>query len=97
VETGIPANQLLQLKVSDLLGVKVGEEIRCLPADKRNNCSVSKGPNTYSSFRRFVEKTNPPPDEYLFKSRKGSGPLSISSASRLVILGHKYINYVTKW
>jgi DNA-binding GntR family transcriptional regulator len=84
LETGLPANEMLQLLVKDLNGLQVGDEIPVSPARGHRHGPVKLGPKTQETFQRYVSETSPRLDDYLFKSRKGNGPLSLSSASRLV-------------
>lgn len=84
LETGVTANQLLQLRVKDLAGLNVGEEISVLSGKQRRNEPVTMGPQTHESFQHYLLKNRPIVDALLFKSRKGNGALSLPSASRLV-------------
>lgn len=84
LETGMPAKQLLGLKIKDLHGLEVGEKLS-LPQRKSDpRSSVSMSHRLFQTFGRYLSEVRPELDDYLFKSRKGSGPLSISSASRMV-------------
>ncbi|RLB97737.1 MAG: hypothetical protein DRH90_22915 [Deltaproteobacteria bacterium] len=84
VETGVTANRLLQLRVKDLSGLKVGQEISILMENTTRIKPVTMGPKTHASFQRYLLKNRPGGDDLLFKSRKGNKPLSLPSASRLV-------------
>lgn len=84
VETGVAANQLLRLRVSDLDGLGVGDRIPGLSGKQRRNEPASLGPLSHQSFREYLRINLPEPDDLLFKSRKGNGALSLPSASRLV-------------
>ena len=84
LETGMPAKQLLGLKIKDLHGLEVGEK---LPSPQRKSgprSSVSMSRRLFETFGRYLSEVRPALDDYLFKSRKGSDPLSRSSASRMV-------------
>lgn len=84
VETGLTASQLLQFKVRDLQGLRAGDG---LPVSKgksdRDEFSII-GPKSVETFQRYLEELKPFVEDFLFKSRKGDGPISISSASRMV-------------
>jgi DNA-binding GntR family transcriptional regulator len=81
--TGAKMGALLQLKVSDLLGLRVGEHLRCLE-DGTNASTPTLMKNVlYETFQRYLEAVGPSSDDYLFKSRKGSRPLHISSVSHM--------------
>ena len=84
VETGVTANQLLTLRVRDLAGLNVAEEISLLSGKQARHEPVTMGPRTYESFQHYLLKHRPVADDLLFKSRKGDGALSLPSASRLV-------------
>ncbi|MBW2592933.1 MAG: GntR family transcriptional regulator, partial [Deltaproteobacteria bacterium] len=83
LETGSPANQLLKLKVRDLIGLSAGDEITALGVKPGRDELITIGPRTHKTFLRYREELNPATEGFLFKSRKGNGPLSISSASRI--------------
>ena len=84
VETGATANKLLLLRVKDLAGLNVGEEIPPLNGKHGPNEPVTMGPRTYKSFQHYILEIRPSSDDPLFKSRKGNNTLSLPSASRLV-------------
>jgi len=84
IETGMPAKQLLGLKIKDLHGLEVGEK---LPFPQRKSdplSSVRMSHRLFQTFGRYLSEVRPALDDYLFKLRKGSGQLSRSSASRMV-------------
>ncbi len=84
LETGLPAKQLLQLKVRDLLEAEPVDN-RSHSADKTPiSGAIAVGPGTKAAFERYSKEVNPDKDDFLFRSRKGHGPLTISSASRMV-------------
>jgi DNA-binding GntR family transcriptional regulator len=84
VETGVPAKQLLRLKVGDLHELKVGDRLPSLQGKEGRDKPATIGLWSHKSFGRFMAQKKPGLEDYLFKSRKGNGPLSLSSASRLV-------------
>lgn len=84
VETGVAANQILQLRVKDLTGVSVGEKISVLDGKQGRTEPITMGPNTHKSFQYYLQKKHPNQGDFLFKSRKGNNALSLPSASRLV-------------
>lgn len=89
VETGITASRLLRLKVKDLRGLDVGDPLISLNGELYRKEFVTLGLRTHETFKRYLKEINPKLDDFLFKSRKGSGPLSISSASRMVSSWYK--------
>ena len=84
VETGVPAKQLLRLKVVDLHELKVGDRLPLLQGKEGRDKPATIGQRAHKTFDRFMTQKKPGLEDYLFKSRKGNGPLSLSSASRLV-------------
>ena len=80
IDTGLPGTQLLQLKVRDLLESRPGQLLD--PHKPRQGLSL--GPQAQKAFERYVADVQPQNDDYLFPSRKGKGPLTVSSASRMV-------------
>jgi len=77
-QTGASLTHLLQLRVKDLRGLEVGG--RFLGPIRYSSLSE----RVKQSFDHYVETTRPPDNAYLFRSRKGSKPLQISSVSHLV-------------
>jgi len=84
VETGVPAKQLLRLKVGDLHELKVGDRLPSLQGKEGRDKPATIGQRSHKTFGQFMAQKKPGLEDYLFKSRKGNGPLSLSSASRLV-------------
>jgi GntR family transcriptional regulator, colanic acid and biofilm gene transcriptional regulator len=90
-QTGLYAKDLLQLKVTDLDGVKSGQEL------KLNQTHRSTGrPIMTNSIRRaftaHIRKSDLAGSDYLFLSRKGHYPLTLISLSRLVSIWFKNAN-----
>ncbi len=83
LETGSPANKLLQLKIRDLQGLNVGDKMAALGVTSKKDRQVTMGLKTHETFQRYLKDLKPDTKDFLFKSRKGNGPLSISSASRI--------------
>ena len=84
VETGASAKQLLCLKVGDLYKLRVGDRVPSLLNKQGSDKPVTIGLRSHETFGRFMVQEKPKLEEFLFKSRKGNGPLSLSSTSRLV-------------
>ncbi|MBW2370528.1 MAG: hypothetical protein JRH15_21865 [Deltaproteobacteria bacterium] len=81
--TDIKIKVLLTLKVKNLEGVKPGDQITLGRLDK-DLVTLALGPEVYESFLFYLEKFKPDSDDFLFKSRKGSKPLTSSSVSSIV-------------
>jgi len=91
IETGAHAKQLLRLQVSDLHGLKVGDRVPSLLNKEDKNKPAILGLKSHEAFERFMAQKKPRLEDFLFKSRKGDGPLSLSSASRLVSGWYKQV------
>ena len=84
IQLGVPVQHLLQLKVRDIKNKKPGERL-CIPIPGTKQVHSEILPKTVClACHRFLKETGLSGDEYLFKSRKGKGPLTIQSVSRLV-------------
>ena len=83
VQTGVPALHLLRLRVKDLSRLKVGDELP-FSKDRTSPHPVIMNEYIFRGYKEFVSKSGLAEDDYLFKSRKGSKPLTISTVSRMV-------------
>jgi len=84
IQTGMGINRLIGLKVKHLLDLPIGSS---LPAKDAKNESASAPPlnqQCYDTFQWYMKAVNPTPDDYLFPSRKGGGPLHLTSASHMI-------------
>ncbi|MBL6996365.1 MAG: FCD domain-containing protein [Desulfobacula sp.] len=81
VGTGLMMKDLLQLKVNGIRDLKVGDKLPVIDGSKGNPV-INK--DIYQSLQVFLDKAQPLPDEYLFKSRKGNEPLNVSSVSDMI-------------
>jgi DNA-binding GntR family transcriptional regulator len=82
-QTGAPAEQWLQLKVGQLIELQPGDP---LPFGTKGKSVIPAHVTDllFSSFQRYLAAGNCEPSDYVFKSRKGNRPLTLSSVSRLV-------------
>jgi len=83
-QSGLRLNELVAVKVGDLSGYRIGERVTMDLKTKGSKPKVLITERLYRSFHAYLEAVNPDIDEYLFKSRKGNGPLTKTSVSRLV-------------
>ncbi len=84
IQTGLRMNELLKLQVKDLLGLKPGDAL--VPGEGRgwkSNDPILTEP-VLRTFRSYFDEVRPKPEDYVFKSRKGARPLTVSSVSHLV-------------
>ena len=81
VNNGLRSGDLLRLKVNQIKDLKSGEylEIKEGKTGKENILVINKA--VYKAIRNYMEKLKPNDDDYLFKSRKGSGPISIQAVN----------------
>ena len=81
VNNGLRSGDLLRLKVNQIKDLKPGEylEIKEGKTGKENILVINKA--VYKAIRNYMEKLKPNDDDYLFKSRKGSGPISIQAVN----------------
>ena len=92
VNNGLRIGDLLQLKVKDVSGIKPGEhiQVREQKTGKDNILVINRA--TYKALKSYLDHARPDPDDPLFKSRKGDGPLCVSYVNRLVKSWCRQIN-----
>jgi DNA-binding GntR family transcriptional regulator len=81
VGTGLMMKDLLQMKVTDIQKLTVGDKFS-IAGGNRGNPIISE--NIYQAFQAYFQEANPKTDEYLFRSRKGNHPLNVSSVSDMI-------------
>ena len=85
VDSGLTVPQVLALKVSDLKNLPSGETFGVPSGGGAAEMQhIALSPHTAASLRNWLEHSRLSDTDYLFRSRKGSGPLSVTSVSRLV-------------
>lgn len=92
INNGLRISDLLPLKVKDLKNLKPGEylKIREKKTGKPNIVMVNR--SVWKVLKSYIETCNLGDDEFLFKSRKGNQPLSVSSVNHLIKSWCKTIN-----
>ncbi|MFH1091474.1 MAG: FCD domain-containing protein [Pseudomonadota bacterium] len=83
-QTGLPMELLLNLTVKEFQGCHPGRKHELKSAAGQETVTVDISPALHQTWRRYLEAFNPNPEDYVIRSRKGSGPMNISSISRLV-------------
>ena len=96
IETGLGFTKLLRLRAKDLLHLNVGDKIP-IEASKHGNYSVTITETVYQTFKEYLSKIDPEPDDYLFKSKKGKRPINLSSASNMIKGWFKEVNKDIKY
>ncbi len=84
INNGLRIGDILKLKVKQVQGLKPGETLRIREqkTDKDNVLLINKA--VHRALEDHLAAARPDPDDYLFKSKKGRGPITVSAANRLV-------------
>ncbi|MCG8617538.1 MAG: FCD domain-containing protein [Desulfobacterales bacterium] len=85
IQTKMPVKNLLELKIRDVKGLRTGDRIPLphAPEDEADLPIVT--PEMDAAFHSLLQnKKGIQANDYLFKSRKGNGPLSVPSVSRII-------------
>ncbi|RQD63182.1 MAG: site-specific integrase [Desulfonatronovibrio sp. MSAO_Bac4] len=92
INNGLRIGDILKLKVKQVQGLRPGETLRIREqkTDKDNILLINKA--VHRALDDHLASAGLEPDDYLFKSKKGSGPLTVSAANRLVKSWCKTIN-----
>ena len=92
INNGLRIGDLLQLKVKHVQGVKQGDTVRVREqkTGKPNILVINK--TTHKALQSYLSQANPDPEDYLLQSQKGSHPLTVSYANRLIKSWCKAIN-----
>ena len=83
-QTGLRVKDLLTLRVRDLSGLKTGDRFIKSSNTGGNHQVFIMSDMILHTLNRFLEESKLDTNDYLFKSRKGNGPLNISSVSHMV-------------
>ncbi len=84
VHTGAKMTALLQLKVKDLAGLQVGDKLPLGQGFPGTPESLVMNESVWGALNVYLNRDALEPQDYLFKSRKGSRPLNLSSVSHMV-------------
>jgi len=83
-QTGIKMKHLLRLKVNDLNSLEVGDRFPLSDNGRAGLTPPVMNETIYRTFHLYVAKESLKENDYLFKSRKGSEPLTLTSTSHLI-------------
>lgn len=72
------------LEVGQLCDLVTGDHLPLTPKGMNSKSIAVMNGILYRSFRKYLDEVKPAKTDYIFKSRKGSGPLTLSSVSRIV-------------
>ncbi len=84
IQTGMGINRLIRLKVKDLLDLPIGAPLPIADSKKESATAPALNQQCYDTFQWYLKAVNPAPEDYLFPSRKGGGPLNLTSASHII-------------
>jgi DNA-binding GntR family transcriptional regulator len=84
IQTGIPMKKLLSLKARDLAGSGVGDRISIGIGRGGASHFFILTHSLYRVWETYLRQITPSKDDYIFKSRKGVNPLSLSTVSNMV-------------
>jgi integrase len=84
INNGLRANDLVRLKYSQVAELKPGAVVKIIETktDKDNILVINK--SVHRALQLYVQEIKPKPEDYLFKSRKGSGHISSQTVGRMV-------------
>jgi len=84
ISSGLVISDLLQLRVGDLLNVSPGDHFIFSDQHKRIEDVCVLNEESYQAFQTYLNMMKHEPESFLFKSRKGTAPLNLSSVSNMV-------------
>ena len=83
-QTGMKMKDLLRMRVKDLKGLNIGETLPVAKGKENSSLPIILTETIFQTFQAYINQINPDAHDYLFRSRKGTKPLSISSTSSMV-------------
>jgi len=83
-QTGLPAEHWLQLKVKHLLVLEIGDLLPIQNWKSQKSDSIVMNSVLKKSFDYYLKESKAKADDFLFQSRKGGSPLTLSSVSRII-------------
>jgi DNA-binding GntR family transcriptional regulator len=84
ISTGMGMKELLQLKVEQLTQLRIVDPLPGWPVSAKPKAKPVMDRRTREVFQYYMKKIHPSPGDYVFLSRKGFRPISLTSASHLV-------------
>jgi integrase len=84
INNGLRTGDLLKLRVNQVDHLRVGDtlSIRESKTGKVNFLVVNKA--VFKSLRQYLDAAKPHPESFLFRSRKGTGPITIQTVNHLL-------------
>ncbi len=83
-QTGLRTKELLKLKAKNVFGLKAGDAPGITVGNENTVRQILINEDVARTFNEYLNKAKLQPDDYLFKSRKGKKPLTISTISHMV-------------
>jgi DNA-binding GntR family transcriptional regulator len=84
VQTKLPIQWLLNLKTLDLADIKPNDRKVIENDHGRTVGTLTLSESLHRTWRDYLKRVAPSENDYIFKSKKGVGPLKLSSVSNLV-------------
>ena len=84
INNGLRTGDLLKLKIKDLKYIKPGESIFIIENKTKKKNVLMINNKVYQSLQNYIDIVKPNDSDFIFKSRKGSTPLTIPSVNRLI-------------
>ena len=84
INNGLRIGDLLKLKVNQVKDAKVGDTIKIKESKTNKDNILIINKTVYKALRSYFDNTNLNTKDYLFKSRKGNGPLAVSSVNKMM-------------
>lgn len=83
-QTGLPAEHWLQLKIKHLSALKIGDLLPIQSWKSQKSDAMTMNTVLKKSFDYYLKESNAKAGDFLFQSRKGGTPLTLSSVSRII-------------
>ena len=84
LQTQVPVQDLLRLKVVDVKALEVGDALPLSITLENSSDSPVMNSQIHYALEKLLKETRPLDSDFLFKSRKGNRPLSVPSVSRII-------------
>jgi integrase len=84
INCGLRAGDLLKIKVSDVTHLSPGQSIRIRRGRDGRDNTLTVSREAHQAIRDFIETVRPGPEDFLFASQKGRGPLTIQALNAMV-------------
>ncbi len=84
LQTQVPVQDLLRLKVADVKLLKIGDPLPLSLSLENSSDGPVMNSRIHFALEKLLGETRPLDGDFLFKSRKGNRPLSAPSVSRII-------------